>query len=418
MSLGPLIKIDVQKVRYPVVRDAMARLPVAQTEDDPDAQIVWWDSLPAKDDFSMLFPYQRANRIPGMDVLCYKNTFFQALTRMRLSFPSFYNFFPTTYQLPFQFGDFQREHLRISAKSGPTTWILKPRNGCCGNGIRLIQNSFDASAQTQLSIIQRYVSLYLVGGFKFDFRFYILIANVQPLTVFAYREGLARFCSHEYSPPTRDSLGDRFCHLTNTAVNVNNANSTRVILELATSVLDRVADDRPQRAQLWLRIKQIILLAILAEYSGILQNIGSVVPDRRMVVKSARAHLDANQRYFHILGIDIMLNEKREPVVLELNDRPSMCVTYEIEKTLKSQLVYDALNLIAGNGNSGGWEKVLPTEDASPFGQGVQAIMEKASQRAQMNAKRMLAKRLGYVPSSSSMRHSYRQSDPLPRLHR
>jgi hypothetical protein len=38
-------------------------------------------------DFSQIYPHQRVSVIPGMDVLCYKNAFFQALSRMHHHFP-------------------------------------------------------------------------------------------------------------------------------------------------------------------------------------------------------------------------------------------------------------------------------------------------------------------------------------------
>jgi hypothetical protein len=66
--------------------------------------------------FSQIYPHQRVNVIPGMDVLCYKNAFFQALSRMHHHFPSLSSFFPITFQLPFQFAGFQREHLRLCAE--------------------------------------------------------------------------------------------------------------------------------------------------------------------------------------------------------------------------------------------------------------------------------------------------------------
>jgi hypothetical protein len=379
----------------------------------------------ASDEIATLYPYQRINKIPGMEVLCYKNTFFQALSRMKTLFPSLYNFFPTTFQLPFQFSEFQREHLRLSSKSAPVTWIVKPRSGCCGNGIRLVQNSFDVASQTQLAVIQRYVSPFLIGGFKFDFRFYILISTLQPFTIHLYREGLARFCTHEYAPPTRETLDDRFRHLTNTAVNVANTASKRVILELATAVIERICQDEQCRRALWNRIRQVSLLSIAAQYSNILQNISLVAPEaRRDKPLQPQPDLDEMHRYFHILGIDIMLNQHCEPVVLELNDRPSMCVTYDIEHGLKSQLVFDSLNLVTVDGTDardaaspGGWEKLFPTEVGSLFGQAVQTVLDKSIQGARMSAKKLLVRRLGYLPSASHSRPPYRKVPPLPRLH-
>jgi hypothetical protein len=418
MSLPPGVKIDVRRVRYPVVRDALNRLPVTQTEGDPTSQIVWWDGLMPSEEFWQIHPPQRVNKIPGMDLLCYKNTFFQALTRMRTLFPAFYDFFPTTFQLPFQFGDFQREHLRLSSKSSPVTWIVKPRAGSCGNGIRLIQNSFDVATQTQLAVVQRYVSPYVLSGYKFDFRFYILIATLRPFTVYIYREGLARFCTHVYAAPTRETLEDRFCHLTNTAVNVANTANHRLILEPATSVLERIASDDRRAAQLWSRIKQVSVLSVVALFDGIVRNVGLVV---REPMKSG---IDEMHRYFHIVGIDIMINERCEPVVLELNDRPSMSVTYDIEHKLKTELVFDALNVVTVDGAPtqgkelpGGWELAFPTVDGSLFGGTVESMLERVCQGSSLTAKRIIAKRLGYVPSTYQVRAPYRKPLGLPPLH-
>jgi hypothetical protein len=90
-----------------------------------------------------------------MDILCCKATFFQVLTYMRVLFFAFYDLFPTRFQLSFQFGDFQREHLRLSSRSSPMMWAMKPHMGSCGSEIHLIQNSFDIARQTQLAVVQR-----------------------------------------------------------------------------------------------------------------------------------------------------------------------------------------------------------------------------------------------------------------------
>jgi hypothetical protein len=64
------------------------------------------------------------------------------------------------------------------------------RRGCYGHGIDLIQNSFDFASQSEVAIVQRYVSPFLLDGRKFDFRFsifgfmlYVLTASLFPLTV-------------------------------------------------------------------------------------------------------------------------------------------------------------------------------------------------------------------------------------------
>jgi hypothetical protein len=435
MSLPSGFKIDMRRVYSPAVRDALDRLHATQVYNDPTALIVWCDGFLPSRDFLNIYPHQRLNKIPGMEILCSKNTFFQALSRMKTLYPGFYNFFPTTFQLPFQFSEFQREHLRLSAEyskkfKGSTpprllfcTWILKPRSGCCGSGIRLIQNSFNVLNLTQPAIIQRYVSPFLIDGYKFDFRFYVLISALQPLSVYIYNEGLARFCTHLYTAPTPETLSDRFCHLTNTAVNIANIEKQRPILELASAILKRVTEIDARGHTLWERIREVVMLSIVAQYPGILQNVGIMVPDVNCEgFAPPQKNIDNIHRYFHLLGIDVMINNKCEPIILELNDRPSMCMMDDLEHELKAKVVFDTLNVVSADGEDvgkvrlGGWEKLLPME-RGVGGYGLHTIIERECKGALAEPNRLVLKRLGYVPSASYSRGSKRIVVALPPLH-
>ena len=50
------------------------------------------------------------------------------------------------------------------------------------------------------------------------------MASCDPLRLFIYNDGLARFCTEKYNPPTPDNLQNICMHLTNYAINKNNTN--------------------------------------------------------------------------------------------------------------------------------------------------------------------------------------------------
>jgi tubulin polyglutamylase TTLL6/13 len=62
---------------------------------------------------------------------------------------------------------------------------------------------------------------YLIDGLKFDLRIYVLLFGVDPLRIFMYHEGLARFATVPYQAPVPKNLGNLFMHLTNYAINKN-----------------------------------------------------------------------------------------------------------------------------------------------------------------------------------------------------
>lgn len=330
--------------------------------------------MPPPEEFTNHGPSQRINKIPNMEVMCFKSTFFQALNQMQTLFPSYYHFYPKTFMLPHQFTEFQKEHVRLSGKYGQLTWILKPQSGCCGCGIRLVQNPFDIVNESAPAVIQQYVSPYLINGFKFDFRFYLLITDLQPLTVFIYKEGIARFCTKKYRRPTKSNLKEKFCHITNTAINVENDDSQNTdFTRPASEVIKEIETD-----DLWERIKNISVLTIIALYPQIMSNVTRVNPNK------GKGGIDPLHRYFHILGIDVMITENGDPCVLELNDRPSMKVTFPFEEDLKKNLVIDTLNLVKVDGGTApevpgsGWQKILPVDDNNGLSKVMRAMQKRS----------------------------------------
>ncbi len=75
----------------------------------------------------------------------------------------------------------------------------------------------------QQSIIQKYIANpLLIRGYKWDMRIYVLLTKARPLTVYLFKEGIARFSSERYDTK---SLKNVFAHLTNTSINKNAVNT-------------------------------------------------------------------------------------------------------------------------------------------------------------------------------------------------
>jgi hypothetical protein len=237
-------------------------------------------------------------------------------------------------------------------------------------------------------VVQRYIPPFLIHDYKFDFRFYILISSLAPYTIYIYKEGLARFCTQPYHPPTYANLDRKFMHLTNTSINKENSEATgQQFTKLASETLKEISEIDPHKGPtLWNRICDVSLLSMLAIWSSIVNGINTFNSERRVFgVKAADKGLpalDSFSRYFHILGIDILVAENLQPIVLELNDRPSMVVTYECEAELKKNLILDAFSHISvdgtpldGEGTSPNWVKLLPIDPQAPLAPTVTEII-------------------------------------------
>jgi hypothetical protein len=125
---------------------------------------------------------------------------------------------------------------------------------------------------------------------------------------------------------------------------------------------------------LWQRIKTVSILTVLALYPQIVQNVTDC-----LARKSGNA-IDQLHRYFHIMGIDILINEHGEPIVLELNDRPSMKVTFAFEHHLKKGLIADALKIVCGGQCNGAnqWDRLLPIDEHHSLYRVLRAIQQRS----------------------------------------
>lgn len=166
------------------------------TDEKQEWDLYWCDNGVTVDRLYKMKPYQRINHFPGMYALARKDHLARNLNRMLKRFPEEYKFFPKTWLLPAEYGDFRKQFKEnTKGKAGRKTFISKPEASCQGRGIFLTRNLEDFEQQGHY-VVQRYVhKAFLIDKLKFDLRIYVMVCGVDPLRVYFYKEGLCRLAT-------------------------------------------------------------------------------------------------------------------------------------------------------------------------------------------------------------------------------
>ncbi|KAK1793947.1 hypothetical protein P4O66_010860 [Electrophorus voltai] len=218
-------------------------------------------------------------------------------------------------------------------------YICKPESGCQGRGIFLTKTSKDIRPGEHM-ICQVYISRPLIiDGFKFDLRIYVLVTSCDPFRIFVYNEGLARFCTSQYSEPTSSNMDDICMHLTNYAINKNSENFVRDDdtgskrkLSTFNKHLEAMHYD-PERV--WGDIEDVIIKTLISAHPVLKHNYHTCFPNHT-----------AGSACFEILGFDVLLDHHLKPWLLEVNHSPSFTTDSHLDREVKDGLLYDTLALI------------------------------------------------------------------------
>ncbi|XP_008269563.1 tubulin polyglutamylase TTLL6 isoform X1 [Oryctolagus cuniculus] len=279
--------------------------------------------------------YQKINHFPGMSEICRKDLLARNMSRMLKMFPKDFHFFPKTWCLPADWGDLQA-YSRLRKNK---TFICKPDSGCQGRGIFVTRTVKDIKPGEDM-ICQLYISKpFIIDGFKFDLRIYVLITSCDPLRVFVYNEGLARFATSCYSHPCTENLDDICMHLTNYSINKHSSNFIQDAHSGSKRKLSTFNEYMESRGhdlkQIWEDIEDMIIKTIISAHPIIKHNYHTCFPNHTL-----------NSACFEILGFDVLLDHKLKPWLLEVNHSPSFSTDSRLDRDVKDSLLYDTLVLI------------------------------------------------------------------------
>ncbi|XP_047139677.1 tubulin polyglutamylase ttll6 isoform X3 [Hydra vulgaris] len=187
-------------------------------------------------------------------------------------------------------------------------------------------------------ICQQYLSRpFLIDGFKFDLRIYVVVTSCDPLRIFVYKDGLARFATVKYAYPAKNNLNNVFMHLTNYAIQKNSVgycrdNETGSKRKLST--INRWFQENGYDVKkIWKNIDDIIIKTLITAHPVLKHNYLTCFPN----VKGSAC--------FEILGFDVILDRNLKPWILEVNHSPSFTTDSKLDREIKDAVVYDTLVL-------------------------------------------------------------------------
>jgi hypothetical protein len=330
-------------------------------------KLVWIAN--AGDGVSQLGRHQVMNKLEGMHALADKAETERWLARQRSVGvpglgPGAGSSFPRTWILPGGRRDLEA-YLKRKRKLGHQkhgTVIYKPANGMQGCGITLVQHEGNLPSESghvgrKAAVAQAYIPPLLYDGLKFDLRLYAVVTSVDPLEAYLHREGLARFCTEPYETPSAKNLHRTFAHLTNYSLNKSNRDGYVLATDSGSSSessddgrpfagaskrpASHVIDELDARGlldgdDLWAKTEALCAATLRAIQPDLAMRYRRSFPRERETLREAaganRGAPDAeDRRCFHVIGLDVMVDEKAQPRLIEVNSSPSLGLDQEVQ---------------------------------------------------------------------------------------
>lgn len=317
-----------------------------------------WYGLPIKQEEVEVSKGKIVNRIPGLEETSHKRPMGEMLKFAFKYFPSIFDIFPKTFLLPEDF-----EELERCSKSKSKYFIVKPTSGSQGEGIFIISRAkelenYHGKNWSDL-VVQEYLHPpLLLRQKKFDLRIYALITDVDPLCVFLNEEGLARYCTEDYQTPSNANISNAFMHLTNYSLNKRSAkfvHTDEILLtnegskQTLTSLYAELEQNGYPVEVIKENIKELVVKTLIV-----------IQPAMNLKLKSSLKLAKLNKlKYFHIIGVDVLLTEDCRAWLLEINSNPSLridfeqevqpgvmqCFPSELDRYVKTKVVEDAVKI-------------------------------------------------------------------------
>ncbi|NWQ79984.1 TTLL5 polyglutamylase, partial [Columbina picui] len=301
-----------------------------------DYNLMWTGSHLKPSLLRSLTDIQKVNHFPRSYELTRKDRLYKNVSRMQLAhgFKTFH-ILPQTFILPTEYQDFCNTY---SKDRGP--WIVKPVASSRGRGVYLINNPNQIVLEDNI-LVSRYISNpLLIDDFKFDVRLYVLVTSYDPLVIYLYEEGLARFATVKYDQ-TSKNIKNQFMHLTNYSVNKKSGDYV--------SCDDPEVEDYGNKWSMsailrYLKQEGRDTAALMASVEDLI--IKTVVSAELAIATACKTFLSHRGSCFELYGFDVLIDDTLKPWLLEVNLSPSLACDAPLDLKIKASMLSDMFTLV------------------------------------------------------------------------
>ena len=266
-------------------------------------------------------------------------------------------------------------------------WIAKPSDGGDGDGIFLFKTMEELHnfGLADDMVVQQYIgNPLLLKKKKWDSRIYVMVHGINPMRGYISTDcGLGRFCTEDYDTSDTANI---FSHLTNYSINRKSDKYVNNEDENSTECASEAVPTKMSMAQVWRMIKEEYPHA---DIEALKQKVRDISAD---VLRSCRSAIEVkcaemldmnmpaevNDKFFHVLGLDIMFDDNFDAWLFETNRFPSMDIglsreTAEgvterhrsiIDEKIKGTLVHESAKILVGKQESEIFTKFYDSSEA------------------------------------------------------
>ncbi len=298
--------------------------------------------------------YQRYNHFPFTWEISRKDYLYTHYKIMQSKFPKDFNYIPQSFILPrdkelvtLLFKDYEFEADKL--------FLIRPFGSSKGKEVKFFTNIENLPKSC---IITHYISNpHLIDNTKYNLRFYVLVTGFCPLKIYLYKEGFANFASQKYNFDINEKgLNNKNIHITKHLDNINqkdeenDSSSSSSSSSNSESKYSKNEDNEFGKViclselKKWFKERKLHFSKIKRKIRDIIIKTFISIADKG-IQQIKEININSGN-LFELFGVDIILDNKLRPWLLEINLNPNLNCSSFIEDKIKSKLITDTLNII------------------------------------------------------------------------